>query len=228
MVEMLQSGPPSADPGRLTAAPRLPDLRGRNVGVGLGPVDLVDGRRAAEEVAMPVAIARLPLLTLPAAHTIWGSSCATRGSHPPTRGSTMVSSFGFGFGHTGSAPSPFDALNGPRLAGGEGSHPLHSVAAEELLRPTDGAVTGQIALDHPARVGDGITGRIRFVASEAISARRAYLRLVGLRLDEVRRSEEHRNSKGEVTYTEHWVETSGNLFSHDAFLEPPVPTSVQP
>jgi hypothetical protein len=70
-------------------------------------------------------------------------------------------SLGFPGSHTGSAPSPFDALNGPRLAGNEGSHPLHSVAAEELLRPTDGAVTGQIALDQPARVGDGITGKIQ-------------------------------------------------------------------
>jgi hypothetical protein len=140
----------------------------------------------------------------------------------------MVSSFGFGFGHTGSAPSPFDALNGPRLAGGEGSHPLHSVAAEELLRPTDGAVVGQIMLDQPARVGDGITGKIRLRANQKVSARKAYLRLVGLRLDEVRKSLEHTNSKGEVTYTEHWVETSGTLFSHDAFLEPPVPTELAP
>ena len=34
---------------------------------------------------------------------------------------------------TGSAPSPFDAINGPRLAGPQGSHPLHSVAVEELV-----------------------------------------------------------------------------------------------
>ena len=142
----------------------------------------------------------------------------------------MVGSFGrslFG-GHTGSAPSPFDALNGPRLAGGEGSHPLHSVSAEELLRPTDGAVTGEFSLDKPARVGDGITGRIKLAATEAVSSRKAYLRLVGLRLDEVRRSEDHRNSKGEVTFTERWVETSGNLFSHDAFLDPPIPTALLP
>ncbi len=139
---------------------------------------------------------------------------------------------GFGFrilgGHTGSAPSPFDALNGPRLAGAQGSHPLHSVNAEELLRPTDGAVTGEISLDRPARVGDGITGRIKLVANEAVFSRTAHLRLVGLRLDEERRSEDHRNSKGEVTYTERWVETSGKLFSHDAFVEPPIPTDLQP
>lgn len=131
-------------------------------------------------------------------------------------------------GHTGSAPSPFDALDGPRLAGPEGSHPLHSVAAEELLRPSDGAVTGEIVLFHPARVGDGITGRVRLTATKAIDARKAYLRLVGLRLDEVRREEEHRNSKGEVVWTERWVETQGKLFSADAFLEPAVPTNLQP
>jgi hypothetical protein len=142
----------------------------------------------------------------------------------------MVTSFGLGIlgGHTGSSPSPFDALNGPRLAGPQGSHPLHSVSPEELLRPTDGAVVGEIAVDGPARVGDGITGKIRLHAGQAISARKAYLRLVGLRLDEVRREEEHRNSKGEVTYTEHWVETSGKLFATDAFLEPPIPTTFQP
>ena len=135
---------------------------------------------------------------------------------------------GFTFGHTGSAPSPFDAINGPRLAGGEGSHPLHSVSPEELLNPSDGAVTGEFVLDHPARVGDGITGRFRLTAAKAVNARKAYLRLVGLRLDEVRREEDHRNSKGEIIYTERWVETSGKLFVTDSFLEPPIPTSLQP
>jgi hypothetical protein len=131
-------------------------------------------------------------------------------------------------GHTGSAPSPFDALNGPRLAGSEGSHPLHFVAPQELLRPTDGAVVGEFALDRPAMVGEGITGSLRFTAGREIKARKAYLRLVGLRLDEVRRSQEHRNSKGEVTWTERWVETSGKLFVTDAFLEPAIPTNLAP
>jgi hypothetical protein len=142
----------------------------------------------------------------------------------------MVLNVGRGFlgGHTGSAPSPFDALNGPRLAGSEGSHPLHSVAAEELLRPTDGAVTGEIVLDHPAMVGEGITGHIRLTAVKEISARKAYLRLVGLRLDEERRSNEHTDSQGHVEYTERWVETDGKLFVTDAFLEPPIPTVLQP
>ena len=142
----------------------------------------------------------------------------------------MSLNLGFGSfsGHTGSAPSPFDALNGPRLAGGEGSHPLHSVQAEELLRPTDGTIIGEFLLDQPARVGDGITGHVKLTATKAVSARKAYLRLVGLRLDETRRSVEHRDSEGRVTYTERWVETSGKLFVADAFLEPPIPTSFQP
>jgi hypothetical protein len=87
---------------------------------------------------------------------------------------------------------------------------------------------GQFAIDKPARIGDGITGRVRLTATRVVTARKAYLRLVGLRLDEVRKSEEHHNSKGEVTYTENWVETSGTLFSHDAFLEPPIPTEMAP
>ena len=88
----------------------------------------------------------------------------------------MASSFGLGIlgGHAGSSPSPFDALNGPRLAGPEGSHPLHSVSADELLRPTDGAVAAEFTLDAPARVGDGITGKIALTAGQAISARKAY------------------------------------------------------
>jgi hypothetical protein len=137
-------------------------------------------------------------------------------------------SFGFSAGHSGSAPSPFDAINGPRLAGGEGSHPLHSVSPEELLNPSDGAVVGEFVFDHPARVGDGITGRVRLTAMKPVNARKAYLRLVGLRLDETRRSRDETNSKGETVYTERWVETSGKLFVADSFPEPPIPTNLQP
>ncbi|HEX7544967.1 MAG TPA: hypothetical protein VF361_09190 [Candidatus Limnocylindrales bacterium] len=89
-------------------------------------------------------------------------------------------------------------------------------------------MTGEIVLDRPARVGEGITGRIRLTAAKEISSRKAYFRLVGLRLDEVRRSVEHHDSKGNVTYTERWVETAGKLFVADSFIEPPIPTSFQP
>ncbi len=136
-----------------------------------------------------------------------------------------LGSFG---GHSGKAPSPFDALNGPRLAGPQGSHPLHGVGLEELVRRSDGPVSGEISLDHPARVGEGITGVVRLAASERIAARKAALRLVGLRLDEVTRSKENRDSDGHVTSSEHWVETQGKLFVEDAFPEPGIPAALEP
>jgi hypothetical protein len=139
-----------------------------------------------------------------------------------------VGGFGSFGAHTGSAPEPFDAINGWRLAGPSGSHPLHAVAAEELLRATDGAVTGEIVLDRPAMVGEGITGTVRLRAEERVDARKAALRLVGLRLDEVTRSEADEDSEGHTTRTESWVETSGKLFIQDAFLEPAVPATLEP
>jgi len=135
--------------------------------------------------------------------------------------------FGSFSGHSGSAPSPFDALNGTRLAGPQGSHPLHSVALEELVRAADGPVTGEITLDHPARVGEGIIGVIRLAAAERVTARKAALRLVGLRLDEVTRSKEDHDSDGHVTSSEHWVETQGKLFVEDAFPEPGIPATLE-
>src|SRR5664280_3869880 len=131
-------------------------------------------------------------------------------------------------GRTGSAPAPFDAINGPRLAGPQGSHPLHTVLAEELVKAADGPIVGEITLDQPARVGEGITGTIRVTATEQVVARSAALRLVGLRLDEVTRSEDHRDSDGHVTSSDHWVEVHGKLFVEDAFLEPAVPATLEP
>jgi hypothetical protein len=136
-----------------------------------------------------------------------------------------LGSFGL---HSGSAPEPFDALDGPRLAGPHGSHPLHGVRAEELVRPAHGPVSGEIVLDRPAMVGEGITGTLRLAASERIDARKAALRLVGLRLDEVTRSREDHDDKGRVTHSEHWVEASGKLFVQDAFREPAIPASLEP
>jgi len=130
--------------------------------------------------------------------------------------------------YSGSAPSPFDAINGPRLAGSSGSHPLHDVTVEELLRPTDGKVRGEIVLDRPAMVGEGITGTVRLQAVERVDARKAALRLVGLRLDEVQRSESEQDSEGHTTSTDSWVETDGKLFVQDAFLEPVVPAMLAP
>jgi hypothetical protein len=129
-------------------------------------------------------------------------------------------------GHSGSAPSPFDAINGSRLAGWEGSHPLHDVAIAELLKPIDGPVTGSITIDGPVRVGDPIKGTIDLTAMEAVKARHAYLRLVGLRLVEERKSESHRS--GNTTTTESWVEANGRLFVESPFLEPAIPVEFAP
>lgn len=128
----------------------------------------------------------------------------------------------FGGGHQGHCPEPFDAVNGTRLGGNEGSHPLHLVRAEELIRPSSDKVDGQFILDHPVRVGEGIEGTLRVTAREAISARRAALRLVGLRLVEERKSTTHTTGTN-TTSTENWVEANGRLFIADEFLSPVIP-----
>jgi len=131
-------------------------------------------------------------------------------------------------GHTGSSPSPFDAVDGHRLAGPTGSHPLHQVALDELVRPTSGAADAAFTFDAPVRVGEGITGHVSIVAREAIGGRSAHLRLVGLRLVEEKRSREDRDSEGRVTHTETWVEVAGKLFVADAFTEPVIPATLEP
>lgn len=126
-------------------------------------------------------------------------------------------------GRTGSAPEPFDALDGPRLAGPEGSHPLHAVSAEELVKASHGPVAGEFVIDRPVRVGESIEGLVRVRVLERVESRGAALRLVGLRLDEVARSQDHRDSQGRVTSTERWVEVDGHLFAENAFPEPTLP-----
>lgn len=131
-------------------------------------------------------------------------------------------------GHTGSSPAPFDAVDGHRLAGPTGSHPLHDVSVDELVRPSSGQFDATFTLDGPARVGDGITGRVRIVAREPINARGAYLRLVGLKLVEAQRSREDRDGEGRVTHRETWVEANGTLFEQEAFREPAIPATLEP
>lgn len=130
---------------------------------------------------------------------------------------------GFGFAmHQGHCPEPFDAANGTRLAGDEGSHPLHGIGAEDLLRRSSGRVDGEFLLEGPVRVGEGIEGTLRLTAQEAISARKAALRLVGLRLVEERKSVTH-DTGNNTSRTENWVEANGSLFVEDAFMTPVIP-----
>jgi hypothetical protein len=139
----------------------------------------------------------------------------------------MTISFGsgsFGFGHSGSAPSPFDALNGSRLAGSASSHPLHDVRPEDLLNPGDGSVSGAITLEGVVRVGESIRGNIELTATREVKARSAHLRLVGLRLTEQRKSVT--TGSGSTRRTESWVEARGDLFVTDPFLEPPIPATL--
>lgn len=88
----------------------------------------------------------------------------------------------------GSLPGPFDALDGPRLAGPSGSHPLAGVQVTDLLRAATNGLRGTIELSGPVRVGEGISGRIRVEATRPLNARSAYVRLVGILAAEQSRS----------------------------------------
>lgn len=141
--------------------------------------------------------------------------------------SLSIGGLSFGAGHSGAAPEPFNAIDGGRLAGGDGSHPLHDVAVEELVKAGDGPIAGTFVLDAPVVVGETITGSLTIQAIEPVEGRGAMLRLVGLRLDEQRKSVEHRDSKGNVTSTESWVECHGRLFIEDPYMEPAIPAVLE-
>lgn len=126
--------------------------------------------------------------------------------------------------HSGSSPTPFDGVDGGRLAGPEGSHPLEALRADDLLVPSSGEVDGEIVFDAPAVVGVGLTGTIRLRGVQGVRARGARLRLVGLRLAETRRSESE--MRGNTRVTESWVQADGSLFVEDAFLEPALPAQL--
>ncbi|MEI8334062.1 MAG: hypothetical protein WCH74_09445, partial [Chloroflexota bacterium] len=115
-----------------------------------------------------------------------------------------------------------------RLAGPEGSHPLHGVSPEELVRQGDGPIVAEIVLDGPARVGEMVAGVVRLRAVDRIDSHGGVLRLVGLRLDEVRRSESHEDADGHTTSTDSWVEVDGTLFAKNAFPEPAIPANLEP
>ena len=131
--------------------------------------------------------------------------------------------------YSGSCPAPFSALNGFRLAGPDGSHPLHRVAIPELVTPYAGAVAGEIRIDGPIVVGEAIRGHLLVAAQRDIDARGAVLRLVGLRLVEQRKSETHETGSGEhrTTTTESWVEANGSLFETLPFTEPVLPATMR-
>jgi len=131
-------------------------------------------------------------------------------------------------GHSGNAPTPFDAVDGARLAGPDGSHPLAAVSIEEMVAPASAALDGRITIENgdAIRIGEGITGRIALTARKNISARGATLRLVGALISEHSQSREDRDSEGRVTNREEWIEVHGKLFEESAFSDTPLPAML--
>jgi len=129
-------------------------------------------------------------------------------------------------GHTGSCPSPFDAIDGHRLTGASGTHPLHFIGVDELVRPSNGPIAGAITIDAPVRVGEEVRGRLAVQAAADIHARGAVLRLVGLRLVERRQSRSHHDAVNNTTHTEAWVQADGELFDTLPFSEPALPATI--
>ncbi len=186
------------------------------------------GRRACECRADRVE-RTICLAGRPHGDTSHGAMIGGRDQRPPWGTlalSFSIDPFGAGSGwtrHEGSSPSPFDALDRHRLAGPNGSHPLHLVRPEELVRRTSGPLRGGIEIDGSVRVGESISGRLQVTPAQDIRARGAVLRLVGLKLVEQRRSESHRNAVTNTASTEEWVEATGQLFEALPFTDPPIP-----
>ncbi len=131
-----------------------------------------------------------------------------------------------GQGQSGSAPTPFDAVDHHRLAGPQGSHPLAAIDMRELVSPSSGGLAGDITLNEPIRIGEGLSGHLRVTARREINARQAVMRLVGVLLTEQQRSKEERDSQGKVISSQHWVEVHGRLFEELPFTEPSLPLSL--
>lgn len=127
---------------------------------------------------------------------------------------------------SGSGPTPFDAADGYRLAGPQGSHPLAAVSIEEMLKPRSDGVDGAIEVKHPIRIGEAIEGHLKLTALRDINGRGAMLRLVGAVITEQQESREERDSKGNVTRSEQWVEVHGRLFEQLPFSQPALPSTL--
>jgi hypothetical protein len=134
--------------------------------------------------------------------------------------------FGITFGHSGDSPAPFDARSSSDLAGPENSHPLADISIESLLRPGTDGLSGSIEFATPVRIGEGIKGTIRVTANRAIDARKAEFRLIGLNMVEERKHTEQRDSKGNVTSKDDWVEANGRLFDELSFMEVVLPAKL--
>jgi hypothetical protein len=145
------------------------------------------------------------------------------------RGAVMSSagiSGGMFSGRSGSSPTPFDAVDGYRLVGPQGSHPLAALSIEEMLRPRSDGLNGAIEIKHPVRIGEAIDGHIQLTALKDINARGAMLRLLGAVITEHKESDEERDSQGNVTRSESWVQVNGKLFEELPFTMPALPSAL--
>jgi hypothetical protein len=131
-----------------------------------------------------------------------------------------------GVSHSGSAPAPFDAVDGSRLAGPQGSHPLAAISMSELVRGSSNRLNGMISVTDPVRIGEALAGHLKVTALTDINARSANVRLVGALISEHDETREDRDSKGDVVNTERWIAVSGKYFEELPFTEPLLPTTL--
>jgi hypothetical protein len=130
------------------------------------------------------------------------------------------------YGKSGSAPTPFDAVDGARLAGPQGSHPLAAIDMRELVRRSSNGLDGEITIKDPVRIGEAIAGHLRVTARKDINARNANIRLLGALISEHQQTREERDSKGNVIRSEQWVDVSGSFIEELPFSEPMLPTTL--
>lgn len=130
------------------------------------------------------------------------------------------------YGKSGGAPTPFDAVDSGRLAGPQGSHPLAAIDVRELVRRSSNGLDGEITIKDAVKIGEAINGHIRVTARKDINARGANMRLLGALITEQQQSREERDSKGNVTRSEQWVDVSGKLIEELPFSEPMLPTTL--
>ena len=148
---------------------------------------------------------------------------------PGFREAVVASGSGFGWtSHSGSCPTPFDAVDGSRLAGPQNSHPLAAVSIDELVRRSTDGLQGAITIDNPdaVRIGDGISGQSDPDRDQEHQRPRggcaARWRPHRRRGQVVR----GRDSKGNVIRSEYWVEVHGSLFSEEAYTDVPLPPQL--
>src|SRR5262249_42113748 len=97
---------------------------------------------------------------------------------------------------------------------------------DELLKARSDGLQGTIEITGPIRIGEAINGKISLTALKNINGRSAMLRLVGAVITEEKRSDEERDSNGNVIRSESWVEVHGKLFEELPFSQYGLPATM--